>query len=128
MHKPYLHSKTAIPVGRVVATGTKLVCALGPSSHSVEVLEAMLNAGMVGARIDLTWGGLDFHRESLRALNVSGSALMRPQPSVAQCTSREGAQICACYAGTNIPAASMATCSAGLSGANMYSSLNLCLH
>ena len=30
-----------------------------------------MNAGMVGARIDLTWGGLDFHRESLRALNVS---------------------------------------------------------
>lgn len=51
--------------------GTKLVCALGPSSHSVPVLEAMLNAGMVGARIDLTWGGLEFHRESLRALNVS---------------------------------------------------------
>lgn len=47
------------------------MCALGPSSHSVEVLEGMLNAGMVGARIDLTWGGLDFHRESLRALNVS---------------------------------------------------------
>jgi hypothetical protein len=47
------------------------VCALGPSSHTVDTLEAMLNAGMVGARIDLTWGGLDFHRESLKALNVS---------------------------------------------------------
>jgi hypothetical protein len=39
----------------------------------VPVLEAMLNAGMVAARIDLSWGGLDFHRESLRALNVSHS-------------------------------------------------------
>lgn len=58
--------------------GTKLVCALGPSSHSVDVLEAMLNAGMVGARIDLTWGGLDFHRESLRALNVGAAWLMLP--------------------------------------------------
>lgn len=47
------------------------MCALGPSSHTVDTLEAMLNAGMVGARIDLTWGGLDFHRESLKALNVS---------------------------------------------------------
>lgn len=54
---------------------TKLVCALGPSCHSVEVLEEMLNAGMVGARIDLTWGGLDFHRDSLRALNVSNLAV-----------------------------------------------------
>eukprot|EP00879_Flechtneria_rotunda_P010736 GHRR01011218.1.p1 GENE.GHRR01011218.1~~GHRR01011218.1.p1 ORF type:complete len:534 (+),score=126.26 GHRR01011218.1:418-2019(+) len=50
-------------------TGTKLVCSLGPSSHTVPVLEAMLNAGMVAARIDLTWGGLDFHRKSLQALN-----------------------------------------------------------
>lgn len=128
-----LHAQTLVCTARLCVllaltfgTGTKLVCALGPSSHSVEVLEAMLNAGMVGARIDLTWGGLDFHRESLRALNVSGSALFRPQSSVAQCTSREGIQMRACYAGTNIPAASMATCIAGLLGAN--SSLALCLH
>jgi hypothetical protein len=61
------------------------VCALGPSSHSVDVLEAMLNAGMVGARIDLTWGGLDFHRESLRALNVSdvGNTPAVPAPAPA---------------------------------------------
>eukprot|EP00882_Tetradesmus_deserticola_P000941 GHRQ01001021.1.p1 GENE.GHRQ01001021.1~~GHRQ01001021.1.p1 ORF type:complete len:630 (+),score=269.85 GHRQ01001021.1:216-2105(+) len=50
-------------------TATKLVCSLGPSSHSVAVLEAMLRAGMVAARIDLTWGGLDFHRATLVALN-----------------------------------------------------------
>jgi hypothetical protein len=49
---------------------TKLVCSLGPSSHSVAVLEDMLRAGMVAARIDLTWGGLDFHRATLAALNV----------------------------------------------------------
>jgi hypothetical protein len=52
---------------------TKLVCSLGPSSHSVAVLEDMLRAGMVAARIDLTWGGLDFHRATLAALNVSSS-------------------------------------------------------
>jgi hypothetical protein len=39
----------------------------------VGVLEAMLQAGMVAARIDLTWGGLDFHRATLAALNVSGT-------------------------------------------------------
>ncbi|WIA20835.1 hypothetical protein OEZ85_005187 [Tetradesmus obliquus] len=50
-------------------TGTKLVCSLGPSSHTVEVLEAMLRAGMVAVRVDLTWGGLDFHRATLAALN-----------------------------------------------------------
>jgi hypothetical protein len=43
------------------------------------VLEAMLRAGMVAARIDLTWGGLDFHRATLAALNVSsrGSCAVR---------------------------------------------------
>ncbi|KAF6256488.1 Pyruvate/Phosphoenolpyruvate kinase-like domain-containing protein [Scenedesmus sp. NREL 46B-D3] len=51
-------------------TGTKLVCSLGPSSHSVDVLEGLLAAGMVAARIDLTWGGLDFHRATLAALNT----------------------------------------------------------
>jgi hypothetical protein len=56
---------------------TKLVCSLGPSSHSVGVLEAMLRAGMVAARIDLTWGGLDFHRATLAALNVSGWRIHR---------------------------------------------------
>ncbi|WIA41090.1 hypothetical protein OEZ86_004721 [Tetradesmus obliquus] len=52
-------------------TATKLVCSLGPSSHNVEVLEEMLRAGMVTARIDLTWGGLDFHRATLAALNAA---------------------------------------------------------
>uniref|UniRef100_A0A383WJV2 Pyruvate kinase n=2 Tax=Tetradesmus obliquus TaxID=3088 RepID=A0A383WJV2_TETOB len=52
-------------------TATKLVCSLGPSSHNVEVLEEMLRAGMVAARIDLTWGGLDFHRATLAALNAA---------------------------------------------------------
>ncbi|KAF6256496.1 pyruvate kinase [Scenedesmus sp. NREL 46B-D3] len=52
-------------------TGTKLVCSLGPSSHSVDVLEGLLAAGMVAARIDLTWGGLDFHRATLAALNTA---------------------------------------------------------
>lgn len=55
----------------VLPAATKLVCSLGPSSHNVEVLEEMLRAGMVTARIDLTWGGLDFHRATLAALNVS---------------------------------------------------------
>ena len=32
----------------------------------------LLARTQVAARIDLTWGGLEFHRESLRALNVRG--------------------------------------------------------
>lgn len=66
---------TAAAAHAAACPGTKLVCALGPSSHDVDTLEKMLNAGMVGARIDLTWGGLDFHRESLKALNVRAQAV-----------------------------------------------------
>jgi hypothetical protein len=61
----------------VAAAATKLVCSLGPSSHTVEMLEEMLRVGMVAARIDLTWGGLDFHRATLAALNVSRRVCMR---------------------------------------------------
>lgn len=58
---------------------------MGPSSHTVEVLEAMLRAGMVAVRVDLTWGGLDFHRATLAALNVSKK---KGQKSVGPCIAR----------------------------------------
>lgn len=52
-------------------TGTKLIGTLGPSCHDADTLAAMLDAGMSAARIDLTWGPLEFHCKSLEALNVS---------------------------------------------------------
>ncbi len=41
---------------------------MGPSIHDSKNLAEMLEAGMVSARVDLTWGPLDFHRNSLRHL------------------------------------------------------------
>jgi pyruvate kinase len=44
------------------------MCTLGPSSQDVDVLTAMLEAGMTAARIDLTWGSYEFHHKSLSSL------------------------------------------------------------
>lgn len=46
-------------------TGTKIMATIGPSIHDAETLASMLEGGMVAGRVDLTWGPLDFHRNSL---------------------------------------------------------------
>lgn len=49
-------------------TGTKIMATIGPSIHDVDMLSQLLEAGMVAARVDLTWGPLEFHRNSLKFL------------------------------------------------------------
>ncbi|MQL83674.1 hypothetical protein Taro_016158 [Colocasia esculenta] len=44
---------------------TKIVGTLGPKSHSVEVIEACLTAGMSVARFDFSWLDADYHQETL---------------------------------------------------------------
>ena len=46
-------------------TGTKLVATLGPACNSVEMLCEMLAAGMSAGRVDLTWGSVEYHQQSL---------------------------------------------------------------
>ncbi|KAK9840140.1 hypothetical protein WJX74_004030 [Apatococcus lobatus] len=48
--------------------GTKVIATLGPSCHEYEVLVEMLQAGMSCARVDLTWGPVEYHMQSLRNL------------------------------------------------------------
>mmetsp|Transcript_1064 Transcript_1064/g.3258 ORF Transcript_1064/g.3258 Transcript_1064/m.3258 type:complete len:747 (+) Transcript_1064:279-2519(+) len=50
-------------------SATKVVCTLGPASRSVERMIELLEAGMTLARVDLTWGSLDYHKQSLRNLS-----------------------------------------------------------
>ncbi|GBF94889.1 pyruvate kinase [Raphidocelis subcapitata] len=50
---------------------TKICATIGPASHSVATLRAMLRAGMSLARINLTWGPLDFHRRTLENLQAA---------------------------------------------------------
>ncbi|KAI3677180.1 hypothetical protein L1987_86802 [Smallanthus sonchifolius] len=44
---------------------TKIVGTLGPRSRSVEVISGCLNAGMSVARFDFSWGGSEYHQETL---------------------------------------------------------------
>ena len=48
---------------------------MGPSIHDVDILSQMLEAGMVSGRVDLTWGPLEFHRNSLSFLQVSRGSI-----------------------------------------------------
>ncbi|KAG1656689.1 hypothetical protein FOA52_007259 [Chlamydomonas sp. UWO 241] len=52
-------------------TNSKVVATIGPSCQSTDVMLEMLRSGMVGARIDLTWGSLEFHHESFRNLQTA---------------------------------------------------------
>lgn len=52
-------------------TGTKIIGTIGPSSRSVECLVEMLKEGMTAARIDLTWGPLEFHKKTLENLSIA---------------------------------------------------------
>lgn len=52
-------------------TGTKVIATIGPADFEVDVLSEMLDAGMVGARLDLTWGSLDFHKTAMRNLGAA---------------------------------------------------------
>ena len=53
-----------------MSTGTKIMATMGPSIHDVDILCQMLEAGMVSGRVDLTWGPLEFHRNSLGLLQA----------------------------------------------------------
>eukprot|EP00891_Asterochloris_glomerata_P008068 jgi/Astpho2/8068/e_gw1.00120.16.1_t len=48
--------------------GTKVIVTLGPACHEVDDMIALLEAGMSCARIDLTWGPVEYHKQSLRNL------------------------------------------------------------
>ncbi|XP_043724907.1 pyruvate kinase 1, cytosolic isoform X1 [Telopea speciosissima] len=50
---------------------TKIVGTLGPKSRSVEVISGCLKAGMSVARFDFSWGGTDYHQETLENLKTA---------------------------------------------------------
>ncbi|MDD3071607.1 MAG: pyruvate kinase, partial [Methanoculleus horonobensis] len=50
---------------------TKIVCTIGPASRSREVLGRMLLAGMNVARLNLSHGSFDEHRENIRNIRTA---------------------------------------------------------
>ncbi|KAL4535000.1 hypothetical protein Ndes2437B_g05753 [Nannochloris sp. 'desiccata'] len=57
--------------------GTKVVVTIGPACQSVEVMSKLLLAGVTCARLDLTWGSLQFHLTSLKNLSAAMKATKR---------------------------------------------------
>jgi len=51
-----------------LGSGCKVVVTIGPASHSVETLTQLLTHGMSCARLDLTWGTMKFHSDTLKNL------------------------------------------------------------
>uniref|UniRef100_A0A0E0R5T5 Pyruvate kinase n=1 Tax=Oryza rufipogon TaxID=4529 RepID=A0A0E0R5T5_ORYRU len=53
---------------KVFPSLTKIVGTLGPNSHSVEVIQECLTAGMAVARFDFSWMDASYHQETLNNL------------------------------------------------------------
>ncbi|KAK9908291.1 hypothetical protein WJX75_005628 [Coccomyxa subellipsoidea] len=51
--------------------GTKVIATLGPSCRDVDTLVSLLESGLAAARVDLTWGSLEYHKQSLRNLQAA---------------------------------------------------------
>ncbi len=53
---------------------TKIICTIGPSSESPEIMEKMLRAGMDIARLNFSHGSFDSHRAVIRNLKSAARA------------------------------------------------------
>ena len=51
-----------------LGAGTKVVVTMGPASHSVEMMTSLLEHGMSCARLYLTCGSMQFHKDTLKNL------------------------------------------------------------
>lgn len=54
---------------------TKIICTIGPASNSTEIMEQMMLAGMNIARINLSHGDFNSHRQSIRNLREAARRL-----------------------------------------------------
>ena len=57
---------------------TKIVCTIGPSSNSPEVLEALIEKGMSVARLNFSHGTHSDHGHIIRRLRAASAKLGRP--------------------------------------------------
>jgi pyruvate kinase len=49
---------------------TKIVCTIGPASREPDILEALFRAGMDVARLNMSHGDQEFHRENIRRIRA----------------------------------------------------------
>ena len=57
--------------------GSKVVITIGPQCQEVQTLVQLLHAGVTCARVDLSWGTLEYHTRSLRNLAEAMKATRR---------------------------------------------------
>jgi pyruvate kinase len=57
---------------------TKIVCTIGPASHEPALLEALIRAGMDVARLNMSHGDADFHRENIHRIRQIAEKVGKP--------------------------------------------------
>ncbi|MDZ7597789.1 MAG: pyruvate kinase [Desulfobacterales bacterium] len=57
---------------------TKIVCTIGPSSESAEVIRRLIQAGMNVARLNFSHGTHDEHLEKIASIRAISAELKRP--------------------------------------------------
>src|SRR5256885_10900357 len=62
---------------------TKIVATIGPASSSAEALAQLADAGMDGARLNLSHGTHDEHRERARLVRATEAEIGRPLALIA---------------------------------------------
>lgn len=61
-------------------TRTKVVCTLGPASHDPGTIQELVREGMSMARINMSHGSREEHREAIERVRVAAEAEGRPVP------------------------------------------------
>lgn len=64
--------------GSVSDKRTRIVCTIGPSSESVDVMTEMIGAGMNVARLNMSHGDHDYHRACMAAVREASARAGRP--------------------------------------------------
>jgi pyruvate kinase len=57
---------------------TKIVCTIGPASQDLAMLAALIHAGMDVARLNMSHGDHELHRENVRRIRQLAEELDKP--------------------------------------------------
>ena len=67
----------------------KIVCTLGPASNTPEIIEKMLQSGMDVARLNLSYGTMEEHRQTVAMVRSAARKLNLPTAVLLDCPGRK---------------------------------------